>query len=237
MALYKMGSARFVPARGLHGGHPVMRGTGPLFTVIGAWFLFGETFSGIQWLGVAVLLAGLYGLALYNMARITVARETLNPGALVRGADGAFRGALHHLRRLWHSRDGRSLYLPRVVLLHRRAALPVPCRGHSTDGSRTRPTLGPLAFRGTPPPPPPPPPTPPPPPPPTPHRRRAHSLRELTARSCWPRGSDQVGEAAVAARNLHGFRSADRLAVPQGTGRAGCARALMGLIAGGRGDS
>jgi drug/metabolite transporter (DMT)-like permease len=59
--------------------YPVMRGTGPLFTVIAAWFLFGETFSGVQWLGVGVLLVGLYGLALYNMSRLTVARETLIP--------------------------------------------------------------------------------------------------------------------------------------------------------------
>jgi drug/metabolite transporter (DMT)-like permease len=59
--------------------YPVMRGTGPLFAVIGAWLLFGETFSAVQWTGVAVLLSGLYGLAVYNMARITVARETLVP--------------------------------------------------------------------------------------------------------------------------------------------------------------
>jgi drug/metabolite transporter (DMT)-like permease len=59
--------------------YPVMRGTGPLFAVIGAWLLFGERFSAVQWLGVAVLLAGLYGLALYNMARVTVSRETLVP--------------------------------------------------------------------------------------------------------------------------------------------------------------
>ena len=59
--------------------YPVMRGTGPLFTVIGAWLLFGETFNGVQWLGVAVLLAGIYGLAIYNMRTITVARDTLVP--------------------------------------------------------------------------------------------------------------------------------------------------------------
>jgi drug/metabolite transporter (DMT)-like permease len=59
--------------------YPVMRGTGPLFTVIGAWLLFGETFALLQWLGVGVLLAGLYGLALWNMARITLARDTLVP--------------------------------------------------------------------------------------------------------------------------------------------------------------
>ncbi|MEJ6391308.1 DMT family transporter [Gymnodinialimonas ulvae] len=57
--------------------YPVMRGTGPLFTVIGAWLIFDETFTGVQWLGVLVLLAGLYGLAAYNMARVTVARDTL----------------------------------------------------------------------------------------------------------------------------------------------------------------
>ena len=59
--------------------YPVMRGTGPLFAIIGAWLLFGETFSPVQWLGVAVLLAGLYGLAAYNMIHVTVARDTLVP--------------------------------------------------------------------------------------------------------------------------------------------------------------
>lgn len=59
--------------------YPVMRGTGPLFTILGAWLLFGERFNPMQWVGVAVLLAGLYGLAIYNMARLTVARDTLMP--------------------------------------------------------------------------------------------------------------------------------------------------------------
>lgn len=57
--------------------YPVMRGTGPLFTVIGASFLFDETYSLAQWMGIVILLAGLYGLAAYNMARVTLARETL----------------------------------------------------------------------------------------------------------------------------------------------------------------
>ena len=59
--------------------YPVMRGTAPLFTVVGAWLLFGEVFNPVQWLGVVVLLAGLYGLAAFNMARLTVARDTLIP--------------------------------------------------------------------------------------------------------------------------------------------------------------
>lgn len=61
--------------------YPVVRGTGPLFTVIGAWLLFAERFTPTQWLGVAVLLAGIYGLAVYNLRHIRVARETL-PAAL-----------------------------------------------------------------------------------------------------------------------------------------------------------
>ena len=38
--------------------YPVVRGTGPVFTVIGAGLLFGETFTGTQWFGVAVLVTG-----------------------------------------------------------------------------------------------------------------------------------------------------------------------------------
>lgn len=70
--------------------YPVMRGTGPLFTVIGAWLIFGETFNAVQWLGVAVLLMGLYGLAAYNMARVTIARDTLVNALLFAVLTGLF---------------------------------------------------------------------------------------------------------------------------------------------------
>lgn len=61
--------------------YPVVRGTGPLFTVIGAWLLFGETFAAVQLLGLGVLLAGIYGLAVYNLRHIVVDRDRL-PAAL-----------------------------------------------------------------------------------------------------------------------------------------------------------
>ncbi|WP_338550765.1 DMT family transporter [Roseovarius phycicola] len=61
--------------------YPVVRGTGPLFTVIGAYLLFGETFSFVQWLGVGVLLTGIYGLAIYNLRTLTLNRDTM-PAAL-----------------------------------------------------------------------------------------------------------------------------------------------------------
>lgn len=58
--------------------YPVVRGTGPLFAVIGAYLLFGETFSAVQWLGVLVLLAGIFGLAIYNMMFLQAERDTLH---------------------------------------------------------------------------------------------------------------------------------------------------------------
>ncbi|MFN4100082.1 MAG: EamA family transporter [Pararhodobacter sp.] len=69
--------------------YPVVRGTGPLFAVIGAWLIFGETFNAVQWLGVAVLLGGIYGLAWYNLRKITVDRDTLVPALGFAVATGA----------------------------------------------------------------------------------------------------------------------------------------------------
>jgi drug/metabolite transporter (DMT)-like permease len=58
--------------------YPVVRGTGPLFTVIGAYFLFAEVFTPVQWLGVATLLAGIFGLAVYNLRYLETERDTLH---------------------------------------------------------------------------------------------------------------------------------------------------------------
>lgn len=58
--------------------YPVVRGTGPLFAVIGAYLIFNETFTLVQWGGVAVLLAGIFGLAVYNMIFLVSERETLH---------------------------------------------------------------------------------------------------------------------------------------------------------------
>ena len=58
--------------------YPVVRGSGPLFTVIGSYLLFGEVFTIGQWLGLGVLLCGIFGLAVYNLCTVTVERDTLN---------------------------------------------------------------------------------------------------------------------------------------------------------------
>ncbi len=57
--------------------YPVVRGTGPVFTVIGAGILFGEHFAPLQWLGVGLLAAGILGLAIYNLRHVTSDRARL----------------------------------------------------------------------------------------------------------------------------------------------------------------
>ena len=61
--------------------YPVVRGTGPLFAVIGAYLIFGESFTLTQWTGLAVLLMGIFGLAIYNLIFLQAERDTL-PTAL-----------------------------------------------------------------------------------------------------------------------------------------------------------
>lgn len=70
--------------------YPVVRGTGPFFAVIGAGLVFGETFTLGQWAGVAVLMAGIFGLAAYNLKHVDVDRDTLVPALWLAVATGAF---------------------------------------------------------------------------------------------------------------------------------------------------
>ena len=77
--VYKCGQALAYERGAYTVVYPVVRGTGPLFAVIGAYAIFGEVFSPGQWLGVAVLLAGIFGLAAYNLRTVTLDRDTLVP--------------------------------------------------------------------------------------------------------------------------------------------------------------
>ncbi|ETX27112.1 EamA family transporter [Roseivivax isoporae] len=70
--------------------YPVVRGTGPFFTVIGAYILFGETFAPMQWLGIAVLMAGIFGLAVYNYIFLVEDRSTLGSALAFAVATGLF---------------------------------------------------------------------------------------------------------------------------------------------------
>jgi len=67
--------------------YPVVRGTGPLVTVVAATLFFAETYSIIQWLGVACLSGGILMLAVRN-----VAEETIDPHLLKMGLFWALLG-------------------------------------------------------------------------------------------------------------------------------------------------
>jgi len=63
--------------------YPVVRGTGPVLTVIAAYLLFGETFTFFQWLGVLVLVSGIFGLAAFNLRTVVTMRDTLVPALMM----------------------------------------------------------------------------------------------------------------------------------------------------------
>ena len=69
--------------------YPVVRGTGPLVTVIAASVFFGEHFTAMQWVGVACLSGGILLLALRNLSE-----EVINPRALKLGLIWALVGGL-----------------------------------------------------------------------------------------------------------------------------------------------
>jgi drug/metabolite transporter (DMT)-like permease len=73
--------------------YPVVRGTGPLFTVAAAGMVFGERYAPLQWAGVALLTAGILGLAAHNLAHLTAGRTTLKPALGFAVATGAMVAA------------------------------------------------------------------------------------------------------------------------------------------------
>ncbi len=128
--------------------YPIVRGTGPLFAIIGAFFLFGERFSGLQWLGVLVLLSGIYGLGLYNLRTLTVGRETLKMAFVFATLTGLLVSAYttydaYGIRAstdpftflAWLFMIDGLFFMPSIALIRYR-------------GMSNPPTLGPLMMRG-----------------------------------------------------------------------------------------
>lgn len=73
--------------------YPVVRGMGPLFAVLGAGVMFGESFTWGQWLGLATLLAGIFGLAGWNLRHVTARRDTMLPALGLAVLTGGFVAA------------------------------------------------------------------------------------------------------------------------------------------------
>lgn len=73
--------------------YPVVRGTGPLFTMIAATFVFAETYVAGQWLGAGLLVSGILALAAYNLRYVTIDRDMLVPALGFAVLTGAFVAA------------------------------------------------------------------------------------------------------------------------------------------------
>ncbi len=85
--VYKLTMARAYERAAYTVVYPVVRGTGPLVTVIAASLIFGEHFTPIQWMGVACLSGGILLLALRNLSE-----EVIDPRALKIGLIWALAG-------------------------------------------------------------------------------------------------------------------------------------------------
>lgn len=87
--VYKIGMALAYSRAAYTVVYPVVRGTGPLFTVLGAWVIFEEAFTLTQWGGVALLTGAIFGLAAYNLRHIDIDRTTLAPALWLAVGTGA----------------------------------------------------------------------------------------------------------------------------------------------------
>jgi drug/metabolite transporter (DMT)-like permease len=58
--------------------YPVVRGTGPLITVLVAGVVFGETYAPLQYLGVLMLSLGILASGAYNLRYLREGRDRLN---------------------------------------------------------------------------------------------------------------------------------------------------------------
>lgn len=68
--------------------YPVVRGTGPLITVIAAMLIFRESYTVVQWLGVACLSGGILLLALRNLSEEQIDLRALKVGLIWAMAGG-----------------------------------------------------------------------------------------------------------------------------------------------------
>ena len=127
--------------------YPVMRGTAPIFAILAAYMIFGETFTLMQWTGVAILLGGIFGLAAYNLMFLKIARDTLPMALAFAVATGAFV-ALYTAYDAWGIRQAVN---PFVFIFWffviDGIALP-PFIFFRWLRTENRPTVGPLILRG-----------------------------------------------------------------------------------------
>jgi len=127
--------------------YPVVRGTGPLFTVFGAYLIFGETFSASQWFGMLVLLCGIFGLAVYNFVFLETNRDTFVPALAFAIATGLFV-ALYTTYDAYGIRAAENPFTFLVWFFVVDGVIFPMIAAIRWWGMQDRPALGPLVLRG-----------------------------------------------------------------------------------------
>ncbi len=127
--------------------YPVVRGTGPIVTVIAAAIFFHEHFTLLQWVGVACLSGGILLLALRNLSE-----ETIDVRALKTGLAWALAGGVMvAIYTIWDAKGIRSSVNPFTFLawFFFITALDFPILAALRYRKMSnRPALRPLIWRG-----------------------------------------------------------------------------------------
>lgn len=87
--------------------YPVIRGTGPLFTVMAAGLVFAEHYNPVQWTGVLLLVGAIFGLAAVNWHAAPDARRALSQALGLALLTGGFV-ALYTTYDAWGIRQARN---------------------------------------------------------------------------------------------------------------------------------
>lgn len=85
---YKIAQAKTYQRGAFKVVYPVVRGSAPLIVVLVAMIVFDERFNAVQWVGLGLLVGGIFGLALNSLRKLKVGRDTLVPAlawALITG--------------------------------------------------------------------------------------------------------------------------------------------------------
>lgn len=76
---YKIAQAKTYQRGAFTVVYPVVRGSAPLVVVLVAMIVFDERFNAVQWVGLGLLVGGIFGLALNSLRKLKVGRDTLVP--------------------------------------------------------------------------------------------------------------------------------------------------------------
>jgi len=82
-AIYKLFMALAYERGSYMAVYPVVRGTGPLVTVLAAGVIFGERFTPLQWVGILGLSGGIFLLGGFNLRDVKLDRATLASALLL----------------------------------------------------------------------------------------------------------------------------------------------------------